>query len=167
MTEALEAQALLPCPFCGADTASYVTGDCEYTTCDTCLAEGPPCETQEEAARLWNTRTPATPDRGEDTDMAQLVALIHEVCDSAGAYGNMVHDTLLAGVNRLAANRAQGWRLVPVEPTEEMLRAGAGVWLGGIVYMMDEAWLERMRQTWSPMLSAAPTPPFSTEVEHG
>jgi hypothetical protein len=49
------------------------------------------------------------------------------------------------------------WVLVPREPTEEMLLAGAGPRLGGKVHFMSNEWHDLMRQSWSAMLEAAPS----------
>ena len=50
--------------------------------------------------------------------------------------------------------QAGGWRLVPVEPTQEMIDA-----------MRSSVWLPACYRA---MLAAAPTPPTSAEgVEHG
>ncbi len=50
------------------------------------------------------------------------------------------------------ADVAEGWRLVPVEPTEDLLKAGCAI--PGVS-------LETGRRMWSQMLAAAPTPPVT------
>lgn len=57
-------------------------------------------------------------------------------------------DAILSGPSRMAASSE--------EPTEDMLLAGAGVWLGGTVHAMSDEWRERMRLTWNAMLAARP-----------
>ena len=52
--------------------------------------------------------------------------------------------------------QAEGWRLVPVEPTAEMLRAGD-----------QKTWVLPALECWRAMLAAAPNLPTSAEgVEH-
>jgi hypothetical protein len=40
------------------------------------------------------------------------------------------------------------------ELTEDMLLAGAGVWLGGTVHALSDEWRERIRLTWEAMIAA-------------
>lgn len=57
----------------------------------------------------------------------------------------------------------EGWKLVPVEPSPEMVTDGAvesyGPLLAGIVYQ------ERVRRAWQAMLAAAPQPQSSAPWE--
>lgn len=62
---------------------------------------------------------------------------------------------LIAEVKKLRAERPvppNGWKLVPVEPTDEMLRYGNGAWLASPnVLAADDCW--------TAMLATAPAPP--------
>lgn len=91
-------EALEPCPFCGADTAAYVTGDCEYTVCDTCLAEGPPAETQEEAALLWNRRAPLPAPAPMLDCEAVARELLATACGPDGPVGKAIREGADVGV---------------------------------------------------------------------
>ena len=65
-----------------------------------------------------------------------------------------IADAVLALLAAPPTAQAEGWRLVPVEPTQEMFDA-----------MRSSVWLPACYRA---MLAAAPTPPTSAEgVEHG
>ena len=66
--------------------------------------------------------------------------------------------TLLAGG---AAILPPGWRIVPEEPTEEMLAAGRSAFRSYCLRYM-----EGHPAVWDAMLSAAPTPPAAAEEKH-
>lgn len=54
----------------------------------------------------------------------------------------------------------EGWKLVPVEPTEEMLRDGWNAYLGEM-----KGGFDRFAIVYRAMLSAAPTPPAQAQAE--
>ena len=76
-----------------------------------------------------------------------------------------VTDRQLGGLFHFSAPptaQAEGWRLVPVDATEEMVRATDKV------NFANADTDGTMHNVWNVMLAAAPTPPTSAEgVEHG
>lgn len=47
---------LLPCPFCGATDPVLLDTGVHWGRCASCMAEGAPFDTSEEAIAFWNTR---------------------------------------------------------------------------------------------------------------
>lgn len=58
-----------------------------------------------------------------------------------------------------------GWKLVPVDPTEEMLRATDGIDAGTSYRGSGEYYLCNLSDYWKAMLAASPVPPAGGEVE--
>ena len=53
-------EKLKPCPFCGSDdVAMYELYPSSYVRCRACGAEGSLCDSHDEAAAAWNSRTDA------------------------------------------------------------------------------------------------------------
>jgi Lar family restriction alleviation protein len=61
-TTQAEERELLPCPFCGGDAQTdFIEHIFSYLIeCYVCDAQGPICETKEEAIAAWNTRAAAS-----------------------------------------------------------------------------------------------------------
>lgn len=114
---------------------------------------------------------------------ADLVALVKAALDDSFACGAHTsedneshatvfdravasHEALLAAVGRMGRGAApEGWRLVPVEPTPEMVAASLTVtatWrdISGTALTVNR---EKMRLRWRAILGAAPPPPPSRE----
>ncbi|NSX18127.1 hypothetical protein HTY52_28905, partial [Cupriavidus taiwanensis] len=97
------------------------------------------------------------------TEKLDLEAMEFEVSLGYGA-SNKVTRALIARIRELEASAAmgqvpEGYALVPVEPTPEMVKAGANS--GGLGMEFHE-WMGRVVIAWSAMLAAAPTPPATS-----
>ena len=111
-------------------------------------------EAHEIGARLRSlgAKLNAYEDLGDTADDVQLLRMGY-------AAARLEIESLRAA---LTTAQAEGWRLVPVEPTQEMLDA--------VVTTMDDALLgkeaeKQYREDWAAMLAAAPT--SAEGVEHG
>jgi hypothetical protein len=65
-----------------------------------------------------------------------------------------------------ASGVPDGWKLVPVEPTQEMLNAVDCVEVGGCCYSCTKWFASESdcKNIWAPMLAAAPIPPKSASA---
>ncbi len=89
----------------------------------------------------------------EYTEDSSLILECEQAADTLDAMGSPVGATkvrtLLAEVKRLRTAALAGWKLVPVEPTPEMLAvAGPGSY-----------WLAKAKKDYAAMLAAAPSAP--------
>lgn len=134
---------LKPCPFCGSKKVKSKSDDGQYWgQCQGCFAEGPPTSKRsDESDPDWNTRaTPAPiPDAGEGVEYLPDSKFQDEfqvwweeegqyVRSGGGAYERTFafqawRHLMPKLVSALQASSGipDGWKLVPVEPTEEML----------------------------------------------
>lgn len=121
---------LLSCPFCGGEArvARAIGSSVRFASCIACEAFGPSRDTEAEAIAAWNRRSPAG-------DREQIARIIDPDCfDALGqpfhGYGYQralaKADAILAISTRAPSVGERqppdaGVKLVPVEPTEEML----------------------------------------------
>lgn len=59
--------------------------------------------------------------------------------------------------NQLSTNTIDGWKLVPIEPTEDMLEAGGISLITGSQDRPEISWAEESRIAYKAMINAAPT----------
>ena len=169
-----------PCPFCGSENAApYAVKSCHSVLCVACGGEGPEADSEVAAIEAWNTRVPAV----SALPQQELVYLRHEAKKAAVAMAlhmpnrKETHD-LFAALTGEATPPPDGLRLLPVEPTPEMVWAGnslirydldlnglqtsaAGVWRAMVAALNPPA--PRAADNDSPMSdkkdSALPPPP--------
>ncbi len=96
-----------------------------------------------------------------DALVDQLAQEIRRVDGSHSLGAGALAEALMPFVAALAAPVGrEGWKLVPVEPTDEMVWAGKGA-LAMAEHAMKHKKEHRspMTETWNAMLAAAPEPP--------
>ncbi|QIH62349.1 hypothetical protein CRX67_03895 [Enterobacteriaceae bacterium A-F18] len=147
-------ETLLPCPFCGSPAEYYPDGGMEgYSIM--CSRQNGPCnmlalgyETPEEAERAWNTR--ATLQSGNSEAIQDFLRVLDEYPEQLVPI-NRNSAVVRALRNAAGGNSAQpvtvpdGYVLVPVEPTPEMLTAS---------YVF--AHIDNTADSWKAMLASAP-----------
>ena len=52
----IQPESLKPCPCCGGEAQSVVAKNYNYVFCEKCKLKTPDCETEKEAAEIWNRR---------------------------------------------------------------------------------------------------------------
>jgi hypothetical protein len=172
--------ALLPCPWCGAAAKTgYVRdGRRVYCTNQDCMAAGPPrfhgpvtmASAEDQAIAAWNTRAALQPQGPSADDAAVLDDMIEavEFAANTGHRGSAAEfeDAEAAIPPKRAAVLARmstppGYKLVPVEPTWEMLNAAIdahGLKLGCIAPLGFRMSPQMMfEKSYAAMLAAAPT----------
>lgn len=114
-------EALEPCPFCGAkldidrnisDTGVY------WVMCHQCCAEGPPVNPKAEAIKAWNTRAlTASP----GVVSVELLNIERATGDRLRSENDKLRATIASPGEQKPV--VEGYVLVPVEPTPEIIRA--------------------------------------------
>ena len=152
--------SLKPCPFCGSqpEPAPYVL------KCVNAYCEAQPSVSggnDDECATAWNKRAllveqaRTEPHKAEDApsdaaavDVAGLMAMADRFAkkEAEWAHGkeSAIARAALESALRLALAAREGFVMVPVEPTPEMLEAGAGT-----------KYEKRARNVWRDMIAAA------------
>lgn len=134
-TERPDPAALLPCPWCGGPPS--VCEDDSYGACSIICGS---CDTGPEAAHrkkeelaqaiaAWNTRAAPTPQAPTHTaDDAAVLADKYASKNWSGDDYTASFDSFIAGYQAAVLARMStppGYKLVPVEPTDGMMRAVA------------------------------------------
>ena len=113
---------------------------------DSVLAGNLPERKITKPARVWGARfMPGIPE--QTIIEAAYRYAEHESSQEEKEAGKINFDLLMAAVHKIAP---EGWQLVPVEPTENMIGHGCGA----SVMVVSE-----VIKAWAAMLAAAPTPP--------
>ena len=129
---------LKPCPFCGEASAivvptqliksgnEYAQGD-HYIHCECCGTDGPPEPSEEEAIEAWNRRAEQVPEGWIRAADEELVSAHLNVANQSDTYEDAKKklSRLIDWHVSVAADPKVngGYKLVPVEPTVEMLNA--------------------------------------------
>lgn len=161
---------LLPCPCCGGKAhltkregfgpagGKYSRG---YVSCRKCSLTTPTKSPWKAAVERWNRRSAAvTPETVDAACCAMAITIARQdglTLTKAGyehgkrerpeAHAQMV-EYVTDGLQAAAAVTPEipdGWALVPIEPTAEMIKAG-------------ESWSGLPSATWADMIDAAPLP---------
>lgn len=137
---------LLPCPFCGSPAEHYPDGDMEgyIIMCGNkngdCNLQTFGFTTPEEAEKAWNTRA-AIPQTGNFRE-------------------NPISSTnnfrKIADTSTNSPVIPDGYALVPVEPTDEMIAAAMNC--EDVLFNSDESFCVQFGNIYEAMLSAAPKP---------
>lgn len=162
-------QELKNCPFCGAEAEiceslghvgkEYVA---ECTECDALI---PFCVSDAEAIAAWNRRAPVERKPIEVLTDAQL-------------WGIAYKKGMVDGMRQVKRQAPEGWKLVPIEPTEEMIRAGCLSQRVGPNTTYEEWWENTstgvsnrirkiMRDDYCAMIAAAPSADRQAEAKAG
>lgn len=154
MTASASVVDLKPCPFCGG-AASLHDGMGEFwARCGDCGVTGAMRTRADRAVRDWNERAAPHP---AEQDAREAVARVVEDAAREGIRNYCLDRTdftaapFVRRILALTQAAPDGWRLVPVEPTEAMIEAGRVV--GSLRFA------NRASDTYRAMLSASPAPP--------
>lgn len=184
MADIPESTKLLPCPFCGGKPTAYEGRYTSSVKCDNGHAMHEYKPTLVEAIAAWNTRAaPPAMDREAvervreaayrqaledvcnplgylqrmaDAEGAKLSGMAYAIASDIGTIQRIAKEAL-STLSADAIRQGEGWRLVPVELTQDMLEAVVQLdWKA----THDPLWPEY----WAALIAAAPKP--ATPASH-
>lgn len=152
---------LLPCPFCGsANVLLYEKAGITTTffiECQVCFSQSGDYGLAELAIKAWNTR-PTSAGQGVTDEMVEIAR--QAAFDKSSGICVITPNAMRAALESVAlpARVPDGWKLVPIEPTDLMLNSFLGGYgaRGGsfnATHLRDRA-----REGYRELLLAAPSP---------
>ena len=167
MTQQAQAEALLPCPFCGSDAEHvHMAAGEEIVRCTNAVSCFQPWTAQPTytyAQKEWNRRAPAQ--QAVPWVQAMDEALVCAHIDVASPGDDLV--TAKSKLNRLICHEievarhfekerreTEGWKLMPVDPSLNMLKEAFGI-CGPNGQPIPEL-IERAKAKYGALLAATP-----------
>lgn len=91
-----------------------------------------------EVARLEKTITELRTKLAEQSE-PYLIAIIADIRQALGDNGKLMLDELAPHIKAKLAER-EGWKLVPIEPTDTMVAAGISAYHNGELFLLSECY---------------------------